>query len=63
MVEQGKFRKDLFYRLVTHHIHLPPLRERPDDIVLLAEYYMEKICAQFGMVSGQRPCPMILLTP
>ena len=42
MVEQGTFRKDLFYRLVTHHIHLPPLRERPDDIVLLAEYYMEK---------------------
>jgi two-component system NtrC family response regulator len=35
MVEQGTFRKDLFYRLVTHHIHLPPLRERLDDIVLL----------------------------
>jgi two-component system NtrC family response regulator len=49
MVEQGTFRKDLFYRLVTHHIHLPPLRERPDDIVLLADYYMEKICAQFGI--------------
>ncbi|NDY74669.1 sigma-54-dependent Fis family transcriptional regulator, partial [Desulfobacter hydrogenophilus] len=49
MVKQRTFRKDLFYRLVTHHIHLPPLRERPDDIVLLADYYMEKICAQFGI--------------
>ncbi|MBW2319643.1 MAG: sigma-54-dependent Fis family transcriptional regulator [Deltaproteobacteria bacterium] len=30
--EAGKFRKDLFYRLQTHHIHIPPLRERMDDI-------------------------------
>lgn len=46
LVEQGLFRSDLYYRLNGHHIHIPPLRERQEDIVLLAEYYTEKLCRE-----------------
>ena len=49
MVTKGTFRKDLYYRLVTYHIHLPPLRERLDDIKLLTQHYISKICDQFGI--------------
>ncbi|MBU2630966.1 MAG: sigma 54-interacting transcriptional regulator, partial [Proteobacteria bacterium] len=49
MVDEGLFRKDLYYRLVTYHVHLPPLRERPDDIHLLTKHYIAKICDQFGI--------------
>jgi len=37
---KGNFRKDLFYRLKTHHIHIPPLRERLDDLPLLVNYFL-----------------------
>jgi transcriptional regulator with PAS, ATPase and Fis domain len=42
LVSQGRFRKDLFYRLRGHHIHLPPLRERLDDLSLLINHFLEK---------------------
>ncbi len=40
--EEGKFRKDLFYRLGTYHIHVPPVHERPDDIPLLVEHFLDE---------------------
>ncbi len=42
-VESGKFRKDLFYRINVIRIHLPPLRERREDLPLLVDYFLEKI--------------------
>ncbi len=41
MVNRGTFRKDLYYRLKVLEIYLPPLRERPDDIPLLARYFLD----------------------
>jgi DNA-binding NtrC family response regulator len=38
----GKFRKDLYYRLCDHHVHIPPLRERLEDLPLLVEHFLEK---------------------
>ncbi len=42
MMEEGKFREDLFYRLHVISIQLPPLRDRKDDIPLLAQHFLEK---------------------
>src|ERR1700689_1289367 len=47
-VSSGKFRLDLFYRLNVFPIHLPPLRERPEDILLLAKYFIERYAAKEG---------------
>jgi len=43
-VEEGRFRKDLFYRLNTMQIVIPPLRDRVDDIMPLMEYYLRSLC-------------------
>jgi len=42
LIEQGKFRQDLYYRLNVFPVHVPPLRERKTDIVLLADHFAEK---------------------
>ncbi len=46
--EAGTFRTDLYYRLNVITIHVPPLRERGEDIELLARYFMRQFCARFG---------------
>jgi len=46
LVSQDKFREDLFYRLSVVPIRVPALRERPHDIRLLAEYFLEDFCAR-----------------
>jgi transcriptional regulator with GAF, ATPase, and Fis domain len=47
LVEEGKYRSDLYYRLNVFPINIPPLRERGDDIVLLVNYFAQKFRAQF----------------
>jgi formate hydrogenlyase transcriptional activator len=47
-VRSGKFRLDLFYRLNVFPIHVPPLRERPEDILLLAKYFIERYATKEG---------------
>ncbi len=49
MVADGNFRQDLLYRLNTIELHIPPLRERGDDIVLLAEYFSRQIVRRYHL--------------
>ena len=47
MVKEGRFREDLFYRINTVTLHLPPLRERPDEIISLAELFVKEFAAEY----------------
>lgn len=47
MVAQGKFREDLLYRINTIHVEIPPLRERKEDIVPLAELFVQRFAKQY----------------
>ena len=48
LVGEGRFREDLFYRINVIGIHLPPLRDRREDVPLLAEHFLEKYSEQMG---------------
>ena len=46
--ETGEFRKDLYYRLNVIAIHMPPLREREDDVIVLANHFVQKLAVRMG---------------
>ncbi len=47
-IREGRLREDLYYRLSVFHLEVPPLRERREDIPLLASYFLEKFCQRSG---------------
>jgi DNA-binding NtrC family response regulator len=47
-MERGTFRSDLFYRLCSHRVELPPLRDRPEDLPLLAAHFLKKAASRLG---------------
>ena len=59
--ETGGFRKDLYYRLRAHHVHIPPLRERKDDIPLLLDHFLEETARLFGKKVPSYPKELLTL--
>ena len=62
----SRFRRDLYFRLAVIILHLPPLRERGDDMLLLAQHFLERFSAKYGkdvrQIDAARPrrcCPRI----
>jgi two-component system response regulator HydG len=58
-VKAGRFREDLYYRLKVVHLQVPPLRERPEDIPVLARHFLARAAKGFG-VPGARLTPEAL---
>ena len=48
LIVDGEFREDLFYRLSVFPVDVPPLRERDDDVIQLAQHFLEQTCNDFG---------------
>ena len=61
-VKKGAFREDLYYRLNVVSLVLPPLRDRGEDIILIAKYFLQKYCTEYGAkVKGFSPNAIIAL--
>jgi len=61
-IKKGNFREDLFYRLNVVNLHLPPLRERGDDVVVIAKYLLQKYADEYAVkVKGFTPNALIAM--
>ena len=58
-VAQGSFRRDLFYRLRTHHVEIPPLRKRKEDIPYLLDLFLEEAAATLGKKKPTPPAELV----
>jgi PAS domain S-box-containing protein len=61
LIEEGGFRKDLYYRLCTHHIHIPPLHDRLEDIPLLLDHFLEEASASLNKNKPSIPSELVIL--
>jgi DNA-binding NtrC family response regulator len=59
--KKGFFRKDLYYRLLTHHLEIPPLRERKEDLPLLLDYFLGKAAHTLGKKRPTTPPELLNL--
>jgi DNA-binding NtrC family response regulator len=59
--ESGKFRKDLYYRLCAHHTHIPPLRDRYEDLPILVDHFLEKASRTLAKKKPTPPEELIAL--
>ena len=57
----GRFRKDLYYRLCGHHIHIPPLRDRPEDLAVLLDHFLGKAAESLGRKKPTPPDELVKL--
>ena len=57
----GSFRKDLYYRLRAHHVHIPPLRQRKDDLPLLLDHFLEESARVFAKRKPSYPKELVTL--
>jgi DNA-binding NtrC family response regulator len=57
----GEFRKDLYYRLRAHHVHIPPLRERKDDLPLLLDHFLQESAQALGKKAPRYPKELVTL--
>ncbi|ACG72115.1 two component, sigma54 specific, transcriptional regulator, Fis family [Anaeromyxobacter sp. K] len=58
LVRAGRFREDLYYRLDVVHLSIPPLRDRPEDIPVLARHFLERFADRFGASPLHVPPPL-----
>ena len=61
LLHEEKIRKDLYFRLSAHHIHIPPLRERVDDIPFLVEHFLEKAGSALNKKKPTPPPELVTL--
>jgi len=61
LLRTGEFRKDLFFRLQAHHVHIPPLRERMEDLPLLVDQCLEDAAQSFGKKKPTPPPEILTL--
>jgi transcriptional regulator with PAS, ATPase and Fis domain len=61
LIATGKFRNDLYYRLCAHQIHIPPLRERLDDIPMLLDHFLDSAAKELNKKKPTPPGELVTL--